>query len=578
MQAQASLFERPAPAVVDEGDPDGLRVYQREAVTAIDADLAVHKSTLLVMATGLGKTQVFGAEAKHWPGRVLVMAHRKELLEQAQSRLAEMTGERVGLEKAEHRAGRERIVIGSVDTLTTFRISVGLDGEKTKRYRCERFQADPFTLIIIDEAHHAVAASYRKVLDLFPNAKVLGVTATPDRGDKVGLKAVFESTAYERNADEGCRDGYLVRVKLGQVFVKEVDLSHVKTTGGDLNLGELDKEMAKANEAIVKKSLELCEDRPAIVFTTKVQNAHDLAAVYDREAGRNVARVVHGETDEDERAEIFAAHRRGEFQYLVNVGVATEGTDMPYVRAVIIGRPTKSRALYAQMAGRGGRVLPGLVERLKTAEERRAAIAASAKPDFLLLDFVGNAGRHDLVKALHILAGKAPPEVIERAEELTRKGVMNAGDAIREARRQLDAEKMARAARIALLRSRVDARVEFGEPYKATGKDADWKERQSARPEDIEWLLRRGFARGEIPGDHAAVKKLKGRVIHRIKAGLCTWRQERCLQRMGHDTERMTMAQAGQFIAAYKASGWKPLRPDFVARVLSGAREPGEEG
>lgn len=167
----------PRPAVDPTFDSFGLRPYQRDAAAAVMGEFRDKRSTLIVMATGLGKTQTFGAIAAVWPGRVLVLAHREELLDQARARLRQMTGEPVGLEQAGYWATGERIVVASVQTLV-------------REQRRARFAKAPFGLIVVDEAHHTPAKSYRSILEAFPEARVLGVTATPDRGDGTALQEI----------------------------------------------------------------------------------------------------------------------------------------------------------------------------------------------------------------------------------------------------------------------------------------------------------------------------------------------------------------------------------------------------
>ncbi|HET6279432.1 MAG TPA: DEAD/DEAH box helicase, partial [Polyangia bacterium] len=339
----------------------GLRPYQVEAVQAIQDALKLTRSTLLVMATGLGKTQVFGAVTAAWPkpGRVLVLAHRDELLDQARRRLQQMTGEYVDLEQAEFRASGARIVVGSVQTLS-------------RPKRLERFPQDAFELVIVDEAHHAIAATYRRVLKWFEHAKVLGVTATPDRQDEQGMHNVFESVAYKREIEDGIKDGFLCPIRVTQIQVDKIELSAVRTTAGDLNQGDLDAVMSTEEvlHGVVDPTMKEAGDRRTIVFTTSVANAHRMAEIFNRYR-IGCAQAVDGETATDKRRAILAGHKRGDFQFLVNVGVLTEGYDDPGVACVAMARPTKSRALYAQCAGRGLRIAPG-------------------KADCLLLDFVGN--------------------------------------------------------------------------------------------------------------------------------------------------------------------------------------------
>lgn len=563
-----------APLPLQLGDPDGLRPYQREADTRALEQLGVVRSTLLVMATGLGKTQTFGAIAKHWPGRVLVLAHRSELLDQARRRLQQMTGEPVGLEQADFWAAGERLVVGSVQTLS-------------RAQRLARFEARPFGLVIVDEAHHTSAKSYRRILEAFPTAKVLGVTATPDRGDGQALGEIYETVAYVRDIEAGIDDGYLVPVSVRQVVLERVDLSKVHTVAGDLNLGELDEQMQKENETVAAKCIELCEGRKTIVFSTKVATAHDLVATFNKVAGRLVAAAVDGETPWDQRRSVLAGHARGDFQFLVNVGIATEGYDCPEVSAVAIARPTKSRALYTQMAGRGLRVLSGLVEGVEGADQRLSKIAASCKADCLLLDFAGNAGRHALVSPLDILGGRLAEipadirsEVKQRAEELARKGLVGADEALKRARAEIEAERRKRAEDIRKLEARVQASVYEVDPFGASGRQDGISGKQGPTPAMRERLIQFGYSAREIGRmSMGEAGRAIGEEKARRAAGLGTHKQVQCLRRYGlAGADRLTRSQSSALISAFERNSWRPLPAATVDAIVRSAREPGMEG
>jgi superfamily II DNA or RNA helicase len=571
-----SLFERPArvsggtiaPREPAPAVDRGLRPYQREAVSGILAQLAEQRSTLVVLPTGAGKTQTFGDVAADWPGRVLVLAHRDELIDQARARLHAMTGEMVGVEQAGWWAAGERIVVASVQTLVNER-------------RRERFKSAPFALVIVDEAHHATARSYRAILDAFPSAKVLGVTATPDRGDGSALGDIFETVAYERDIETCIDDGYLVPVSVRQVILEQVDLSKVKTTAGDLNVGQLDEEMLKANHAVAERTLDEAGDRLTIVFSTKVETAHDLAATFNKIAGRRVAATVDGKTPDDERRSLLREHAKGGFQFLVNVGIATEGYDCPAVSCVAIARPTKSRALYTQMAGRGLRVLPGLVETIADADGRRGAIASSAKPDCLLLDFAGNAGRHALVHPLDILGGRLADDVLDEAKKLVAERKMGAREAVQAARDSIEAERKRRADAMAAYQAQVRARTIDVDPFQRSGIEGAEPFPTGAPPSMaltntlIESFKLKAY---EIPKTQAEASQLMRTLIGRRKAQLCSFRQAAVLKKHGIPTENLKGAVASQLIDAISANGWRSLPVAQVNAILNPPRSPGEEG
>lgn len=538
------------------GEAAGLRPYQVEAVAAIGEALKTARSTLLVMATGLGKTQVFGAVTAGWPkpGRVLVLAHRDELLDQARKRLQQMTGEYVDLEQAEFRASGSRIVVGSVQTLS-------------RPKRLERFPQDAFELVIVDEAHHAIAATYRRVLDWFEHAKVLGVTATPDRQDEKGMHNVFETVAYKREIEDGIRDGYLCPIVVDRVRVAGVELAAVRTTAGDLNQGDLDAVMSteKALHGVIDPTIEKAGTRRTIVFTTSVANAHRMAEIFNRYR-IGCAQAVDGETATDKRRAILAGHKRGDFQFLINVGVLTEGYDDPAVACVAMARPTKSRALYAQCAGRGLRIHPG-------------------KEDCLLLDFAGNSGRHLLVSALDILGGKYTDEEVKAAKEIAEeKPGINGQEALEKAREEL-AEKARKAAereaakRAAIKAKKVNYTSERMNPFSFGGVAEG--DQIGSPPADHQQLAKlEGWYGKDVPPDctSAQAERLIRAFRHRMAAGLCTYKQGKQLGQRGYDTSRMRRETAHALMDAIVKNHWRALDPSVSAEILNRGREPGSEG
>ncbi len=422
-----------------------LRGYQADAVAAILKSFETHDSTLLVMCTGGGKTQVFSSVAEHFLGpgqRVLLLAHRKELVRQGADRLQLVTGEVVDVEMAEEWASnRARVVAASLDTI---------------RGRLERWPPDHFSLIIFDECHHAVSPTYKKVLNHFTGKK-LGVTATPDRGDEKALGQVWGDVAFVYDIVQGIEDGFLVPIRGRSVRIDEINLSSIGKTAGDLAAGELDDEMVRHVEGIVSKTLELEPHKRGIWFWPGVQSA-ELAALRISAAGQPCGFVC-GETPKDERDEVFRAFREGRLQHISNCQIVTEGVDVPTCDMIALGRPTLSRALFAQICGRGGRVLPGVVDGLGTAEERRAAIAASDKPWMTLVDYCGNAGRHSLITPEDLLGGDYSEEEIKLAKKKAKEGAdVDTLANLEAARRELKAM-------MAKLQSKVKARVTTFDPF-----------------------------------------------------------------------------------------------------------------
>lgn len=400
-----------------------LRPYQIKCVDDVFGRLAESRSTLAVLATGLGKTVIFNEAVRRWleqTGRpALVVVHRNELADQAIRKLRALLGDHVvGKEMAGDWAVEagplaNRVVVASVQTLTA-----------SDDRRLRRFAPDHFGLLVFDEAHHSVAATWKRVADYFATAKLLGVTATPNRADELALGQIFESTAFTYPVVDAINDGWLVPVRQQAVLVDELDFSNVKTNiKGDLSEGELDAILREESmvHKLVKPTLDIVGDMPTLFFCAGVGQAAKTAEVINRYKPHS-AEFISGETPRDERQRIVAAYCAGEIQFLANCMVFTEGFDAPATAAVVMGRPTKSMPLYQQVIGRATRPLEGVVDRddlrpACRAEARRVAIRDSSKPSCLVLDFVGNSGRHKLVTALDVLGGKFGEPVREYARK-----------------------------------------------------------------------------------------------------------------------------------------------------------------
>ena len=394
--------------------------HQIAAADAVDAELARGvRSTLVVAATGTGKTTTAAEIVRRGrsAGRALWLAHREELVRQAAGRLRSY-GLMVGVEMADEHAGAVEhldAVVASVQTLA---------GDR----RRERFAADAFARVIVDEAHHAPARTYRTILDHFPDARVVGLTATPDRGDKVAIGRVFETVAHVYAIRDGIRDGFLVPIRQRAVTIEGLDLSRVRTTAGDLNEGDLEQVLLDPDllQSVAAAIVDAAGARPTIVFGVTVAHAHALAAALNGyEAGS--ARALDGGTDSDTRRATLRDFGAGKFARLVNCALFTEGFDEPRIEVVAVVRPTKSRALYAQMVGRGTRIAPG-------------------KSDMLILDFQGNAGRHSLACPLDLLGGSdLDPAVKDKATRaIAERPGLDVLEAIETATRQLAEERRRR--------------------------------------------------------------------------------------------------------------------------------------
>ena len=324
-----------------------LRPYQQEARQAVTEKWNNgDKRTLLVLPTGCGKTIVFAKiseDCVRHGDRVLILAHRGELLDQAAEKIKKSTGLGCAVEKAEESCLGSwfRITVGSVQTLM-------------RQSRLERFSQDYFNTIIIDEAHHCVSGSYQRILQYFSEAKVLGVTATPDRGDMKNLGSVFESLAYEYSLPQAIREGYLSPIKALTVPLK-MDLTGVGIQSGDFKAGDLGTALDPYLEQIAVEMEKVCRDRKTVVFLPLVKTSQKFRDILNAHGFR--AAEVNGESRD--RNEILKQFDAGEYNALCNSMLLTEGWDCPSVDCIVVLRPTKVRSLYSQMVGRGTRLSPG---------------------------------------------------------------------------------------------------------------------------------------------------------------------------------------------------------------------------
>ncbi|MGN0585038.1 MAG: DEAD/DEAH box helicase, partial [Ruminococcus sp.] len=314
-----------------------LRPYQQEAREAVWKEWENgRKKTLLVLPTGCGKTVVFAKiteDAVRKGGRVLILAHRGELLEQAAEKLSRSCGLGCAVEKA------EQTCIGS-----WFRVCVGSVQTLMRTKRLAQFPPDFFTEIIIDEAHHAISDSYQTILDHFTDANVLGVTATPDRGDKRNLGAVFDSLAYEYTLPEAIKEGYLVPIKALTLPV-QIDMTNVGTSAGDYKAGEVAEAIDPYLHQIANEMEKHCRNRKTVVFLPLVKTSQKFRDILNKHGFR--AAEVNGNSED--REQILNDFADNKYNVLCNSMLLTEGWDCPDVDCVIVLRSTKVRALYCQM-------------------------------------------------------------------------------------------------------------------------------------------------------------------------------------------------------------------------------------
>ena len=362
-----------------------LRPYQQEAREAVKSDWASgFLRTLLVLPTGCGKTIVFSKIVEDMVRsgrRCLILAHRGELLDQAAGKLLQATGLRCSVEKAEETCldSWYRVTVGSIQSLM-------------REKRLGQFPADYFNVIVVDEAHHALSDGYQRVLTYFDEARVLGVTATPDRGDMRNLGQYFEHLAYEYTLPRAIKDGYLCPIKAVTIPLK-LDLTGVGVQAGDFKNADIDTALDPYLHQIAGEMRSYCGNRKTVVFLPLVRTSQKFCRLLNAQGFR--AAEVNGNSQD--RAEVLKDFDGGKYNVLCNSMLLTEGWDCPSVDCVVVLRPTKVRSLYSQMVGRGTRLFPG-------------------KEDLLLLDFLWHTERHELCH---------PANLICESDEVARKMTEN---------------------------------------------------------------------------------------------------------------------------------------------------------
>ena len=514
-----------------------LRPYQEEARDAIfrEWDDEHRRRTLLVLPTGTGKTIVFASVAEECVRRgerVLILAHRGELLQQAADKLKSATGLQSALEKAESSSLESwyRVTVGSVQTMM-------------REKRLQQFGAGHFGTIIIDEAHHSLSDSYQRVLEHFPDARVLGVTASPDRGDMRNLGECFESLAYEYTLPAAIRDGYLCPIR-AQTIPLKLDLSGVGISAGDFKAGDLGNALEPYLYQIADEMLTYCAERKTVVFLPLVKTSQKFRDILTEKGFR--AAEVNGESDD--RAEVLRDFEAGKYNVLCNSMLLTEGWDCPSVDCVIVLRPTKVRSLYSQMVGRGTRLSP-----------------ETGKTELLLLDFLWHTERHELCH---------PASLICENEEVAKKMTENLEDAacptdIMEAEAQAESDVVAQreAALAGALREMRSRKRKLVDPLQfemsIQAEDLSgyvpafgWELMPPSKGQ-LDFLEKRGIYPDDI--DNAGKASLLiDRLKKRQENGLTTPKQIRCLERYGFThVGQWRFEDAKRMIDRIAASGWK---------------------
>ena len=512
-----------------------LRPYQEEARLKVQEqwDGGVNK-TLLVLPTGCGKTIVFSKiieDRVKLGERVLILAHRSELLEQASDKLKKSTGLNTALEKADSSSLGSwfRVTVGSVQTLQ-------------REKRLKQFSSDYFDTIVIDEAHHCISNGYQNVLNHFDKAKVLGVTATPDRGDMKDLGTYFESLAYEYKIVDAIKEGYLSKIQ-SLTIPLNLDLSGVATQNGDFKASDVSNALDPYLEQIADEMIKHCKDRKTVVFLPLVATSQKFRDILNSKGFK--AAEVNGESKD--RAQILEDFDKDKYNVLCNSMLLTEGWDCPSVDCVIVLRPTKVRALYSQMVGRGTRLHPG-------------------KENLLLLDFLWHVEKHELCRPAHLIAQSE--EVAKKMTELSEKEV---GFAV-------DLEEVEVKATEEVIQDReASLSKQLAEQRRKKGKLVDplqfemsiaaedlanyvpsfLSEQAPPSEKQIEVLEKMGINASEIECSGKASLLIE-RINKRRDAGLATPKQIRLLENRGfRKVGSWKFEEANNMIIRIAASGWR---------------------
>jgi len=485
-----------------------LRPYQAEAKQAILAAWDEgYRKTLLVLPTGCGKTVVFSSVTENQVNkghRVLIMAHRGELLDQAADKLKEASGLDSVLEKAESTSLGSflPVTVGSVQSLA-------------QEKRLARFPNNYFQDIIVDEAHHCLSDSYKRVLDHFPDANILGVTATPDRGDMKNLGEFFDSKAYEYSMTEAIREGYLCPIK-AQMIPLELDIADVGISSGDFSAGEISHALEPYLHQIAAEMANYCHGRKTVVFLPLIATSQKS----DFEAGK--------------------------YDVLCNSMLLTEGWDCPSVDCIVVLRPTKIRSLYQQMVGRGMRLSPG-------------------KTELLLLDFLWMTERHDLCRPSALIskdeaiAKKIDERMVEDADGF------DLIEAEEQAERDILAEReSALAKQLAEMRGKKRKLVDpLQYALSIAAEDLTnyvptfaW-EMAPPSEKQIAFLERRGIFADSVRNAGLA-SLLIDRLQRRQQMGLATPKQIRCLERYGfRQVGTWAFEDASSLISRLADNSWR---------------------
>ena len=513
-----------------------LREYQEESKEAVLSEWADGvKKTLLVLPTGTGKTIVFSkiAEEKVRQGeRVLILAHRGELLDQAADKIEQATGLGTSREQAEETSigSWNRIVVGSVQSMV-------------QEKRLSRFPSDYFGTIIVDETHHILSNTYKTVLNHFSEADVLGVTATPDRGDMQNLGQYFESLAYEYSMPKAIKEGFLAPIKALTIPL-QLDISKVAQTGGDFAVGDLGNALDPYLESIADEMVKVCQDRKTLVFLPLIKTSKKFTEILNEKGFR--AAEVNGQSKD--REQVLKDFDDGKYNVLCNSMLLTEGYDSPEIDCVIVLRPTRVRSLYSQMVGRGTRIHPD-------------------KDHLLLLDFLWHTDRHELVHPAHLIS--TDDDVARRATQIIEEagGAVDIEEAELEAAEDVTEEREEALAKHLEAQRRKKKRLVDPLQFAAFVNDKDFTNYQPLFGQDLEPATKEQQNFVEKEGIDPTTIESRGqanKIIEELKKrsenNLSTPKQIRQLSQRGYENvDKWTFDQAKTLINQTAANRWRTV-------------------
>jgi superfamily II DNA or RNA helicase len=560
-----------------------LRDYQQEDVDAIIAAHQTHQCVLGRAATGLGKAVELAAIAQHYAqfGRVMILVDVAKLVRQLAATVRDYTGMSPGIEMANSCASDFRLGWDQ-DQIIVSTVQSQYSGKKgNERYR--KFQPNDFSCVLLDECEAFLADRASEVVQWYlqnPKIRVYGCSATPMRTDGVAMANLFDTVAIDRDILWGIDNGFLVPAKQAYVRVS-IDFGSLKIRKSDTDEKDYSEDdignllLEEANLIELSKGIHhVCGDRKSIVVCPNVASAKALTHYLDAEKS-GCAQCIYGELSDEEKDLIFDAHQNNKFQFLVSVMMLTKGYDDKTIKCVVNCRKTRSKRLYQQIVGRGTRPLSDVVDGPPDAESRKAAIAASDKPEMLMVNMIGIDSDVRDMTIVDILGAKQSEEVRTRAKQRmmqddsiemdAEKELIEADEALRAEEEEEETKRReAEAARERRRRIQVDAHVdvEYQSDFRMNGSAGVGGYRGLIPERQLSIFRKAKLTEVEIAKlSPSKANVLSQEIVRRWKQGLCSWGQAKLLRKYGFTRDSlhdMSFEAAGAEITKIKANGWRP--------------------